>query len=310
MRHILHKSAPLFSLSIAISLLAAATAAEAASAVSPIPAAGKLPISPDDVVRKMALNEVGTASTAPVVSLFKPNGDVVMPASTQTQAQSQGQAVQSCVTSTCKVQPQQLPSGSTFQAPAQTPSTVQNVLDTVVSGIRSSNTAPIAAVPNTIAQPATPLTTPLPTPSTAQPTPLASDQPAAIAAVAAPTAFIESRAPRSQTLASSLDVGSFGRRLVAKSQSLMLSIRSDSSGLFSFGSTRLEIPAKLSSRLTLSTNASLPEKLVLTDISWQPRAEGQPSAMRLLMTDQASNVRSTVVLSLISAHRLANKPNV
>jgi hypothetical protein len=299
MRHILCKSAPLFTLSIAIYLLAAA-AAEASPAVSPVPVAGKLPISPDDVVRKMALSEVGTASTAPVISLFRPNGDVVMPPSTQTQAQSQSQAVQACVTSGCKVQPQQLPSGSTSQTPAQTPSTVQNVLDTVVSGIRNNNTAPIAQVLSPIAQPATPLTTPMPTPSEAQPTPM----------VAAPTSFIDSQAPRSQTLASSLDVGAFGRKLVAKSQSLMLSIRSDSSGLFSFGSTRLEIPAKLGSRLTLSTNANLPEKLVLTDISWQPRAEGQPSAMRLLMTDRASTVRSTVVLSLISAHRLANKPNV
>jgi hypothetical protein len=297
MRHILCKSAPLFTLSIAIYLLAAA-AAEASPAVSPGSIAGKLPISPDDVVRKMALSEVGTASTAPVVSLFRPNGDVVMPPSTQTQAQSQSQAVQSCVTSGCAVQPQQLPSGST----AQNPSTVQNVLDTVVSGIRNSSTAPIAQAPSPIAQPATPLTTPLPTPSEAQPTPMA--------AVAAPTSFIDSQAPRSETLASSLDVGAFGRKLVAKSQSLMLSIRSDSSGLFSFGSTRLEIPAKLSSRLTLSTNANLPEKLVLTDISWQPRAEGQPSAMRLLMTDRASTGRSTVVLSLISAHRFANKPNV
>jgi hypothetical protein len=301
MRHILCKSAPLFTLSIAIYLLAAA-AAEASPAVSPVPVAGKLPISPDDVVRKMALSEVGTASTAPVVSLFRPNGDVVMPPSTQTQAQSQSQAVQACVTSSCTVQPQQLPSGSTSQTPAQTPSTVQNVLDTVVSGIRNNNTAPIAQVSSPIAQPATPLTTPMPTPSEAQPTPMAS--------VAAPTSFIDNQAPRSQTLLSSLDVGAFGRKLMAKSQSLMLSIRSDSSGLFSFGSTRLEIPAKLGSRLTLSTNANLPEKLVLTDISWQPRAEGQPSAMRLLMTDRASSVRSTVVLSLISAHRLANKPNV
>jgi hypothetical protein len=309
MRHILCKSAPLFTLSIAIYLLAAATA-EASPAASPVPVAGKLPVSPDDIVRKMALSEVGTASTAPVVSIFRPNGDVVMPPSTQTQAQSQSQAVQSCVTSGCTVQPQQLPSGSTSQTPAQNPSTVQNVLDTVVSGIRSNNTAPVAQVPSAITQPATPLTTPLPKPSEAQPTPLVSDRPAAIPSVAAPTSFIDSQAPRSQTIASSLDVGSFGRKLVAKSQSLMLSIRSDSSGLFSFGSTRLEIPAKLGSRLTLSTNASLPEKLVLTDISWQPRAEGQPSAMRLLITDRASSVRSTVVLSLISAHRLANKPNV
>jgi hypothetical protein len=115
--------------------------------------------------------------------------------------------------------------------------------------------------------------------------------------------------------------------LVSNSKKMVLSIRSDSSALFSMESARLEIPSAFSSRFILGStvkNSQLPN-LGAPDseiLSIQIPRRGNNSAMRLLLTQKGASAsevstlivqneaRKSVAFSVIGAHRFSNKPNV
>jgi hypothetical protein len=303
------KNASLFILSIAIYLVATGAAEAAPAATSAVPSAGNFSTTPDEVVRKMALQEIGGTATAPAVSLYQSNGNVVMPQVAPTLAAA-------CPANSCPRTTQSAQTQANRVSLATPVSTAtRNPLDIVVAGIRNSSTTQTVVTPatNPVVVPSTVATQP---PVVAQPvaTAVPADRPA-VATTVTPTQFIANNPARTSNFLGNiaqLDVGAWGRKIAAKSQSLMLSMRSDSSALLSFGAASLEVSPVLSSRLILSTSASLPEKMDLASLSWQPAAQGKSSALRLLLNDRASsnNQQSLLVLSLVSSHWLSNKPNV
>jgi hypothetical protein len=115
-----------------------------------------------------------------------------------------------------------------------------------------------------------------------------------------------------------LDLGGVGQltdRLVSGSQKLILSIRSDSSTLLSMGSTSLEIPPTLSSRLVLGTTVKPFQNTTLTGpdsgaLSIRNIKPAGASAIRLLLTDRRADRKSAIAFSVIGTHGFANKPNV
>jgi hypothetical protein len=137
---------------------------------------------------------------------------------------------------------------------------------------------------------------------------------------AEPFIINKSIVPDNTVLPKKFDLGSVEKltnKLVSDSQRLMLSIQSDSSARLFMGSTRLEIPPALGSRLMLETAVKPPQATTLSSpdssaLLAQAKKPAKSNAIRLLLTDQArsSDRKSAIAFSVIGTHWFTNKPNV
>lgn len=126
--------------------------------------------------------------------------------------------------------------------------------------------------------------------------------------------------PDNTVIPKKFDLGSVEKltnKLVSSSQRLMLSIQSDSSARLFMGSTRLEIPPALGSRLMLETAVEPPQATTLSSpdssaLLAQATKPAKSNAIRLLLTDRerSSDRKSAIAFSVIGTHWFANKPNV
>jgi hypothetical protein len=135
-----------------------------------------------------------------------------------------------------------------------------------------------------------------------------------------PLIINKSIVPDNTVLPKKFDLGSVEKltnKLVIGSQRLILSIQSDSSARLFMGSTRLEIPPALGSRLMLETAVEPPPATTLSSpgssaLLAQATKPAKSNAVRLLLTDQdrSSDHKSAIAFSVIGTHWFANKPNV
>jgi hypothetical protein len=126
--------------------------------------------------------------------------------------------------------------------------------------------------------------------------------------------------PDNTVLPKKFDLGSVEKltnKLVSGSQRLMLSIQSDYSARLFMGSTSLEIPPVLGSRLMLETAVEPPQATTLRSpdssaLLAQAKKPAKSNAIRLLLTDRdrSSDRKSAIAFSVIGTHWFANKPNV
>jgi hypothetical protein len=131
---------------------------------------------------------------------------------------------------------------------------------------------------------------------------------------AEPFIINKSIVPDNTVLPKKFDLSSMEKltnKLVSGSQQIILSIQSDSSARLFLGSTRLEIPPALGSRLMLETAVKPPQATTLSTpnssaLLAQTTKPSKSKAIRLLLTDR----NSTVAFSVIGTHWFANKPNV
>jgi hypothetical protein len=333
-----YKNAPLFAISIALSL-SVATMAEAAP-IAVKASSAKRPHNPDEAVRSMTAAQLGSVGVVQPVSNF-PRPSEIIPSALNKVAQKSP--------ATGATAPQ---GSNTTTASGNSP------LDSIIAGITNKSTGQSA--PKAIYIPATP-----PQAKAVRPISPPVSRPAAsselsqanlpsIATANVPVAdlpfpdvetntdsaqeqsknsketFIaqttEDKAALTNNQWTSLSgIGNLTNKLVSNSQKMVLSIRSDSSALLSMGSARLEIPAAFSSRLILGSrvkNSQLPN-LNAPDpgvLSIQIPRRGNNSAMSLLLTQKTPSEVSTLVVqneqrksvafSVIGAHRFSDKPNV
>jgi hypothetical protein len=333
-----YKNAPLFAVSIALSL-AATTVAEAAPLA--VKASNtKRPNNPDEAVRSMAAAQLGPVGVSQSASSF-PRPSEIIPSALKKVAHKSPSIATSATAS-----------------PVVNTTVVSGVnpLDSIIAGITNKSSS--QAVPKAVYIPASPPQTKAVRPA-APPVsrPAASSELSnvpSISTTSGPVAGLpfpdvetntnpvqeQSQAPKETFIAqpsgdkaalpsnqwtSLSSIGSLTNNLVSNSQKMVVSIRSDSSALFSMGSARLEIPAAFSSRLILGStvknsqlpNLNNPDSGVL---SIQIPRRGSNSAMRLLLTQKSASEVSTLVVqngerksvafSVIGAHRFSNKPNV
>jgi hypothetical protein len=135
-----------------------------------------------------------------------------------------------------------------------------------------------------------------------------------------PLIINKSIVPDNTVLPKKFDLGSVEKltnKLVIGSQRLMLSIQSDSSARLFMGSTRLEIPPALGSRLMLETAVKPPQATTLSSpdssaLLARATKPAKPNAIRLLLTDRdrSNDRKSAIAFSVIGTHWFTNKPNV
>jgi hypothetical protein len=335
-----YKNAPLFAISIALSL-SATTMAEAAP-VAVKAGSVKRPHNPDEAVRSMTAAQLGSVGVVQPASNF-PRPSEVIPSALNKLAQKSPSVV------TGVIAPQ---ASNTAMASGTSP------LDSIIAGITNKSSG--QAAPKAIYIPASPPQTKAVRPASppvsrpAASSELSQANLPSIATANVPVADLpfpdvenntnpaqeQSKAPKETFIAQPSGdkeaftnnqwtnlsgIGNLTNKLVSNSQKMVLSIRSDSSALLSMGSARLEIPAAFSSRLILGSrvkNSQLPN-LNAPDpgvLSIQIPRRGSNSAMRLLLTQKSASEVSTLVVqneqrksvafSVIGAHRFSDKPNV